>query len=571
MTDVIDTPAYDEMEEPVLETKGSDLQDEAPEPLDESNVDFNEAMKDRHKSDLRAYMGDFNEEATENPETSYYAGYEEALESTNRLSMERHSSDMRVYMDGFAAEGNPMRANQAQPMDALEEAEANTNKLMLERHKSDMQAYINGFVLDEDEEDEGSYQNGEENENQNGEENEKQNGEDHENENNENNGENVENTDEVQEEEAPPPSKYKRSKIVKPSKNRAPAEVHDKPPKTKKGPYVPSASLMYTTEARKRDSLALKEQREMKKLEQVEKDKFLKAQRRPKKPIPPPSEHLLQPTQNRISDIREWEEQKSRMKDDEDIWWEKRKDVGRAKPMNVPSKFLNPTTATLVAKRDKHEPPKETNKRRSFMKIDSQSPLLKPTRMSICGSIMGDPDATPPPPPALYLETEYSSIGPHGIPSRLLNPTKAAAAARWKSKEEEEQEELARSGGSSISSRKVKAASERLSKYNTSMNRQARTKVEKPSADPREAGWSSTFHKDHIPPVDFTKLPGTRSSTDETHVTPTKIPKVSRKEKTPVTRHKSSTEVKLEESEGTDLDLMELREAQAQQAATPEE
>lgn len=203
----------------------------------------------------------------------------------------------------------------------------------------------------------------------------------------------------------------------------------------------------------------------------------------------PASEALLKTTQARISEMRDREERRGTIKDKDDPWWDKRRPVEREKykaKIDVPSKLHETTAAYVNSTRKKASVTPTKKKTSSTIKIDSESPLLRPTTNSQ-GKSWGN---SPPPPPPATLDLCANSSGPQHVHSKLMEQTTAAKAMKYKSKEElRKEEQKAKRESTSKTKEKVSAPSERLVAFNSNMRRQSRDKVHQSEVDPREKGW----------------------------------------------------------------------------------
>ncbi len=222
-----------------------------------------------------------------------------------------------------------------------------------------------------------------------------------------------------------------------------------------------------------------------------------------------PSDRLMKTTQARISDIRELEQRKDRIDAGDDIWWEMRKQAELAtKRPGVQSKLHEPTQAFLQSNRPKFPmkgapnqgPPLSPAKEHHAVTkiINAESPLLKATRSTMVGAYHADisefvvqPSFTP------TLVSGHS--GPQNVHSKLNADTYASTTNKWKSKEQIASEEEAAILASRVEGPRVKEVSERLLNLNTNMKASLRRKSVKEEGDPREAGWSKDFVKEHIP------------------------------------------------------------------------
>eukprot|EP00597_Dinobryon_sp_UTEXLB2267_P007526 CAMPEP_0170087128 /NCGR_PEP_ID=MMETSP0019_2-20121128/21676_1 /TAXON_ID=98059 /ORGANISM="Dinobryon sp., Strain UTEXLB2267" /LENGTH=345 /DNA_ID=CAMNT_0010304609 /DNA_START=31 /DNA_END=1068 /DNA_ORIENTATION=+ len=274
-----------------------------------------------------------------------------------------------------------------------------------------------------------------------------------------------------------------------------------------------------------------------------------------------PSPSLMKTTKARIYDSKELESSKNRIKHEDDIWWETRQsDKNLEKVMekekdSIPkidaySKLHVPTVAFIKSTREKfprdansttiagcpkspmapgsvgkkggphtfgHSPaPDQVPPACKTVKINSDSPLLKPTKAAVV--CQWNPNAPPPPPTPIQLVA--AETGPKNVPSKLHKETVAVAAQKWKSKEQvqlEEQEKDLQAREAAASAIKVKSASERLMKFNASMTQKTVPKLKKGEMDPREKGWTDKYVKGEIPQLEKVfpakKLGGSPTST----------------------------------------------------------
>jgi hypothetical protein len=285
----------------------------------------------------------------------------------------------------------------------------------------------------------------------------------------------------------------------------------------------PSEHLLKTTAARVCDGQALERRRSSIHIQETTKTNNAK-----KAAVAgPPSDRLLKTTVARVADVQAWQQTKGVVKHQDDIWWEVRKPLQDASKANaqfkVDSRLLEPTTSHIYSQRKKY-PPRATPDKHivpgsaekspianssplRVSSIPAESALLRPTFNSQVKNVKNLP--VPPPPPAMELPSHLT--GPQNVPSRLFSPTTSTRSARWKSREEIDAEQAAVAAKEAAVVKKIKAPSEHLVTYNTSMRCSARTKAASVQPDRREAGWNRATKKGYIPPVEAVPpLPGHR-------------------------------------------------------------
>lgn len=230
-----------------------------------------------------------------------------------------------------------------------------------------------------------------------------------------------------------------------------------------------------------------------------------------------PSSRLMKTTQARVMDIRVWEEAKSVIKPEKDPWWERRggksdAQIAKSKSFEgtVESRFDAPTIAFLASKRTKapqqSEDPSQmltkgihrihSNEEKEAMAkplgkvihkpINSDSPLLKPTRASILPKTTPSRAGKP-----LRLIPEIYGTGPKNVKSKFAECGKSAKAGS----------DMDKNSPLSVVpvSRKVKTTSSALLKPNAVTSASKRAKYVAEECDPREQGWTEKYIKCVIP------------------------------------------------------------------------
>jgi hypothetical protein len=230
------------------------------------------------------------------------------------------------------------------------------------------------------------------------------------------------------------------------------------------------------------------------------------------------SPRLLAPTQARISDLKGREEEKVKAKYEDDIWWEARKPAVAAKlDPSIPSKLYEATSAFQQKRREKHSVAQQQEKIRAsaaahstpeVIKINLQSPLLKPT----AAAKFNNWKAEPPKPPAPVLTLKSQETGPR-VQSKLNQDTVASRGqyAKTSTKETTPKKTISKSAsgesGGAVTSflptennaKKVPALSSRLLSGTESSRASVRNKACKSGEDEREMGWKKSYAKTEIP------------------------------------------------------------------------
>lgn len=298
--------------------------------------------------------------------------------------------------------------------------------------------------------------------------------------------------------------------------------------------YSPSESLSRTTKARIYDSNELEKRKNTEVLE-------------PKKInrnaiVSPPSDNLMKSTRARVCDMDALISSKGLIKHEDDPFWEQRKpvDLANNKKFQVDSKLYEPTTATIFYQRKKHpaaiphhksiltttvsestttantsatnnsaintsiiqnssqlsSPQKQRHHYhgQSIKPINPESPLLKKTFNSIIKDVKV-PLPPPPPKPTLHLVTQFSSLTPLDVPSKLYENTFCIENSRWKNKEVVEKDVK-------HITLKTKPPSEHLLLDTKATHNAVRSKAIASEKDTREKGWSNSYKDLTIPDMD---------------------------------------------------------------------
>jgi hypothetical protein len=224
-----------------------------------------------------------------------------------------------------------------------------------------------------------------------------------------------------------------------------------------------------------------------------------------------PSTSLMKTTQNRVIDAKTLEEEKNTIKEKDDIWWSVRgskadKCILKSKSVDAESKLNEPTKAYLASKskkklqdhteetsmlltKGKHPhnvPPvnKNSSTPKKIEKIENESSLLKPTKASLLTKEVGKEPAK-----KLRMLCEIYNTGPKDVKSRYAEQVTHA-------KKVNEIEQMMKV---TPVSRKVKAPSPNLLKANKATEANRRNKYCKENGDPRESGWTQNVKGYTIP------------------------------------------------------------------------
>lgn len=255
--------------------------------------------------------------------------------------------------------------------------------------------------------------------------------------------------------------------------------------------FVPTASMLQTTESRLID---------IKELEERKRRHSEPAYTAPKVAHPVAvSERLLEPTQSNISAIKAWEEEKEHAKYADDIWWELRKPaVAATYKGEVHSKVSEPTECFKQSMRTKlvhssSQSPCDSATSSPARPIAGDSHLLKATHASVQATWRAtshDSENDIAELGVLHLEAAEAYDHDHHVTSRLHNDTMAARQQRYLA--QHQPVKVTRLSSSLV------AVSPHLLKATAATVASSREKAHPKPLTDREAGFNLHVTKEHV-------------------------------------------------------------------------